>query len=244
MLDALAARGVDVSGCRVAPGRPTGATVVLGNASDRAILTARGTIGDARAADVPPALLARARHLHVGSFFLQPGLAAELPGLFRAARDGGATTSLDPNWDPAEAWDGGFAAAAAETDVLLPNAVECRRLAGLDDVEAAARTLASIAGVEDRVVAVKCGPDGALVVGHDGTIERVAGLAVDAVDTTGAGDSFDAGFLAAWLEGASLAGALRLGVASGSLSTREPGGTDGQPTRAEADAAAALVPSR
>ena len=53
-----------------------------------------------RTGDVPPALLARARHVHVGSYFLQPGLAAELPALFRAAHAAGATTSLDPNWDP------------------------------------------------------------------------------------------------------------------------------------------------
>ena len=80
MLEALADRGVDVSACRVAPGRPTGASVILSNGTDRAILTAIGTIADARAADVPPALLARARHVHAGSYFLQPGLAAELPG--------------------------------------------------------------------------------------------------------------------------------------------------------------------
>ena len=54
--------------------------------------------------------------------------------------------------------------------------------------------------------------------------------AIDAVDTTGAGDAFDAGFLAAWLEGRPLDDALRLAVACGSLSTRASGGTDGQPT--------------
>ena len=124
MLDALAERGVDVSASRVATGRRTGASVILSNGTDRAILTAVETIADVRAGDVPATLLARARHVHVGSFFLQPGLAAELPALFRAAHAAGATTSLDPNWDPSGAWDGGFAAAAAEADVLLPNAGE------------------------------------------------------------------------------------------------------------------------
>lgn len=235
MLEAMADRGVDVSACRVAAGRVTGVSVVLGNGGDRAILTAVGTIDDTRAADVPSELLARARHLHVGSFFLQPGLAAEVPALFRAARAGGATTSLDPNWDPRGIWDGGFRAATAEADVLLPNAAECRLLAGIDDVEAAARSLAM--GPVDRVVVVKCGPDGAIAVRADGAVTRVRALAVDAVDTTGAGDAFDAGFLAAWLEDRSLEDALRLGAACGSLSTRAAGGTEGQPTRAEADAA-------
>jgi sugar/nucleoside kinase (ribokinase family) len=233
MLEAMAARGIDVSACRVVPGRPTGATVVLGNATDRAILTAKGTIADVRAADMPAALLARARHVHVGSYFLQPGLAAEVPSLFRLARAAGATTSIDPNWDPSGTWDGGFKAAATEADVLLPNAKEACRLAGLDDVEAAAMALAG----GTRVVAVKLGAEGGLAVDRDLAVARAPALRVDAVDTTGAGDSFDAGFLAGWLEGLPLVDALRLAVACGSLSTRAPGGTDGQPTRAEAEAA-------
>ena len=243
MLDALAARDVDVSACRVAPGRPTGASVILGNGDDRAILTAMGTIADVRAGDVPPALLARARHVHVGSYFLQPGLAAEVPALFRAAHEAGATTSLDPNWDPSGSWDGGFAAAAAETDVLLPNAAECRALAGTDDVEAAARVLASGAGRPGRTVAVKRGADGAIAIGADGSVARSPALATEAVDTTGAGDAFDAGFLVAWLEGRPLVGALRLAVACGSLSTRAAGGTDGQPSRVEAEAAVLRIPA-
>ena len=237
MLEALADRGVDVSACRVTPDRPTGASVILSNGTDRAILTAIGTIADARASDVPPQLLARARHVHAGSYYLQPGLAAELPGLFRAARAAGATTSLDPNWDPSGAWGGGIAAAAAESDVLLPNAAEASRLTGLDDVAAAARALASSFGGGRRTVAVKRGADGALGIGVDGAETRVAALAVEAVDAIGAGDSFDAGFLAAWIDGQSLDAALRLGVACGSLSTRAAGGTDAQPTRAEAEAA-------
>ncbi len=236
-LEALTDRGVDVSACRVAEGRATGASVILGNGTDRAILTAMGTIADVRAADVPAWLLARARHVHVGSFFLQPELAAEVPALFRAAHAAGATTSLDPNWDPSGAWDGGFRAAAAETDVLLPNAAECRALAGVEDLEAAARALGSVDGAPGRTVAVKRGSDGGLVVGADGAAARASATPADAVDTTGAGDSFNAGFLAAWLDGQPLEDALRLAVACGSLSTRAAGGTDAQPTRTEAVAA-------
>jgi sugar/nucleoside kinase (ribokinase family) len=237
MLEALTARGVEVSACRVSPDRPTGASVILGNATDRAILTATGTIADVRAADVPPALLGRARHVHVGSYFLQPSLGAEVPGLFRAVRAAGATTSLDPNWDPSGAWDLGFAAAATECDVLLPNAAEARALSRLQDVEAAALALAA-RGRDRRgpIVAVKLGADGALGVGRDGVVVRAPASSVRPVDTTGAGDSFDAGFLAAWLEGRPLEACLRFAVACGSLSTLGVGGTDAQPTHAEADA--------
>jgi sugar/nucleoside kinase (ribokinase family) len=244
MLDALAGRGIDVSACRVAAGRPTGASVILGNERDRAILTALGTIADVRASDVPAGLLARARHVHVGSYFLQPGLAADVPALFRAAHAAGATTSLDPNWDPSGRWDSGFAAAAAGADILLPNAAEACRLTGLDDVEAAARALAGGGGPfpgtripGTRIVAVKDGARGGLALGPAGSVVRATALPVTPVDTTGAGDSFDAGFLAAFLAGRSIAAGLALAVACGSLSTRSPGGTDGQPTLEEAEAA-------
>ena len=105
MLDALAGRGIDVAGCRVDPGRPTGASVILGRGDDRAILTAIGTIGDLRAADVPADVVARARHVHVGSLYLQSALRPGLAELLRAARAAGATVSVDPNWDPAGRWD-------------------------------------------------------------------------------------------------------------------------------------------
>ena len=121
--------------------------------------------------------------------------------------------------------------------MLLPNAAECRALAGVEDLEAAALALASVDGAPRRTVAVKDGSAGGLAVGPDGALARAAAIAVDAVDTTGAGDSFNAGFLAAWLDGRPLDAALRLAVACGSLSTRTAGGTDGQPTRAEAEAA-------
>ena len=87
MLDQLASEGVDVSAVAVREDAPTGMTVALSRGGDRAILTALGAMASLTAADVPPSLLARARHVHVSSYFLLadslgPGLAA----LFSAAR--------------------------------------------------------------------------------------------------------------------------------------------------------------
>jgi sugar/nucleoside kinase (ribokinase family) len=241
MLRAMAERGLDTSGCQVAPGRATGASVILGNGADRAILTATGTIGDLRAEDVPDTLLRRARHLHVGSFFLQPHLAAGLADLFRRARVLGLTTSVDPNWDPSGRWDG-FAVALAEADLAFPNAAEACRIAGVEDPVEAARLLATAAGGTPTtgrpVLVVKLGADGAVAASPDGSVVRIAAPTVAPIDTTGAGDTFNAGFLAARLGGRDLAASLRLAVACGSLSTLAVGGTDGQPTLAEADAVA------
>ncbi len=242
MVDAMRGHGLDVSAVRVDPDAPTGASVVLSDGRDRAILTARGTIGSLTAEDVSPALLARARHLHIGSWFLQSGLRPGVRGLLAAARDAGLTTSLDPNWDPDERWDSGLRDLLPGLDVVFPNDAEAIAIGGADDVEAAAVALAR-AGADGRgggpLVVVKRGREGAFIASADGVVESVGAYPVDAADTTGAGDAFDAGFLAGWLEGRSQADTLRLAAISGALSTRAVGGTEGLASRADLDAALA-----
>lgn len=235
MLAAMAERGLATDAVRIDPALPTGASVILTDGRDRAILTAAGTIPRLRVADVSPALVARARHVHAGSLFLLDDARPDLPGLFRRARADGSTTSVDTNWDPRGTWDGGVRAILAETDVFLPNAAEAARLAGTADPETAARTLLAMG---PRVVTVKLGAAGALAAAADGRTARVAAVPVDPVDPTGAGDSFDAGFLAGWLAGRPLEACLAIGAACGALSTRGIGGTSAQPTLAEAEAAA------
>jgi sugar/nucleoside kinase (ribokinase family) len=238
MLDALAGRGIDVAGCRVDPGRPTGASVILGRGDDRAILTAVGTIGDLRAADVPNDVFARARHVHVGSLYLQSALRPDLADLLREASAAGATVSLDPNWDPAGRWDP-IDDVLAHADVCLTNLAEATALTREADPSSAARELASRAG-RDTVVVVKLGAAGALALA-DGVVVRADAPAVEVVDTTGAGDSFDAGFIAAWSAGWPIAACLDLALVCGSASTRRAGGVDGQPTLAEARSLAAEI---
>ncbi|MGE5227997.1 MAG: carbohydrate kinase family protein, partial [Planctomycetaceae bacterium] len=229
MREQLDARGVDTRGLVMDPIRPTGLTVVFSRPEDRAMLTRTGTIADLRAELVDPGLLASARHVHVSSYFLQAGLAPDLAGLFDEARAAGASTSVDPNWDPSETWDHGLLTLLERTDVFVPNLIEATRIARTSDVEAAAVQLASRA----RIVAVKAGEDGAIAAAGEDVV-RVPASRGPVLDTTGAGDAFDAGFLAAWLDGASLERALALANACGALSTRAVGGVGGQPTMDEA----------
>ncbi|MEU9228855.1 carbohydrate kinase family protein [Streptomyces massasporeus] len=234
--DRLAARGVDVDALRLDDCLPTPLTVCVTRGEDRAIVTAPGTLSAVSADDVPERLLTSARHVHAASFFLMPRLAAGLADLFRTARDAGASTSLDTNDDPSGRWDTGtLAAVLAHTDVLLPNAREACRLAGLPEgigqPGLAARALAR----RVPLVAVKNGADGALC--DDGTtVHTTTGIRVTPHDTVGAGDSFDAGFLAARLNDRSAEEALAVAAVCGALSTRHPGGTDAQPTWDEAQA--------
>jgi sugar/nucleoside kinase (ribokinase family) len=229
MLAALAERGVDVSGVVVRGGASTGVTVVLVRGSDRAMLTAPGTISELSAEHVDRRLLRAARHVHVSSYFLHDGLRPGLADLLREAREAGASTSVDPNWDPSEQWDGGLLDLLGEITILFVNAEEAMRLARTGDVEEAARAFSR----RGTVVVVKLGAKGALAVAGDHVLRSPA-VAVEEVDAVGAGDSFDAGFLAGHLAGRRLEETLRLATACGALSMRAAGGTAAQPTLAEA----------
>jgi sugar/nucleoside kinase (ribokinase family) len=221
--------GVDTGGMVVDASAQTGVTVVLSGSADRAILTMPGTIAALDADRLDRSLVAAARHVHVSSYYLQRVLAPALPELFGSVRASGTTTSVDPNWDPSGGWDAGLTDLLDSVDVFLPNAIEATRVARTSDLEGAVRSLAERA----KLVVVKNGDRGALA--FDGErLRQVDGHATDAVDTTGAGDSFDAGFLAAWLRGASIDEALALANACGSLSTRAIGGVDAQPSMEEA----------
>ena len=224
MLEEMRKRTVDTSPVIVDPLLSTGLTVILNKGDDRAMLTFPGAIGALRADEIPDDLLRRARHLHVASYFLQDALRPGLPDLFRRARALGLTTSLDTNYDPTERWEG-LDQLLPLTDVFLPNATEACALTGVPDVEEAAARLARIV----RVVAVKLRAEGALGVQGE-QMARVPSLPVAVVDTVGAGDNFDAGFLYGYLHGWPLERALRLGTVCGALSTRAAGGVAGQPT--------------
>jgi sugar/nucleoside kinase (ribokinase family) len=229
VLAELGRRGVDTGACRVEEGRPTGLSVVISRGEDRAILTAVGAMDALDAAEVSDDLLARAEHLHVTSPALQPRLGAGLPDLFARARAVGLTTSLDPGWDPAGEWDAALGDALAATDVFLPNAAEAARITGVEDPEEALAALAT----RVPTVAIKLGADGAIAARGEERARAAApviGEGTAPVDTTGAGDSFAAGFLRAGREGLSLTDQLRVAVACGSLSTHALGGVAAQPT--------------
>lgn len=229
MRESLEARGVDIGGVVVREGVPTGVSVVLARPGDRGTYTVPGTIGDLSGAEIDGSLIGNARHVHASAYFLQRSLAPDLPGLFHRARSAGATTSLDPNWDPDETWDGGLRQLLPLVDLFLPNGEEATRISGADDADTACEVLAKRSGT----VAVKLGVGGGLARRGD-EIARVPRIEVAIVDTTGAGDAFDAGFVYGVLHRWPLARTLSLANACGALSCRAIGGVDGQATLDEA----------
>ncbi len=228
MLDEMSKRNVDVSRVIVRNDGQTGLSVILNQGGDRAILTHSGLIAELRASDVADDLLRQAKHLHVASYFLQTKLQPDLPALFKRARSLGLTTSLDTNYDPSEKWLG-FDELLAVTDVFLPNEAEAKSLTGAEDVDEAANGLR----VRVEAFAIKLGKDGALGISKSQRV-RMNSIPVKVVDTVGAGDSFDAGFIYGFLRGWELEKTLRLACVCGALSTQQTGGTNGQPTLDEA----------
>jgi sugar/nucleoside kinase (ribokinase family) len=252
MLGQLSAEGVDTAPVAVRADAATGMTVALSAGGDRAILTATGAVATLTARDVPPAVLMRARHVHVSSYFLVadslgPGLAA----LLEAVRAGGAGTSLDTNWDPAQRWrDERLTAALAHVSLLLPNEAEALHLAGgalglaggALGLPGGALGLGGAATLEQAASALTAaGPRLVVKLGARGALCAVgarhylaAPPPVTVADTTGAGDCFNAGVIAGLLSGEDLPSAVALGCAVGAASTRAPGGTAAAPDLATA----------
>lgn len=228
MLEEMQKRDVDISNVIVRKDGQTGLSVILSSGVDRAILTHMGLIAALQKSDIPDALLRQTRHLHVASYFLQTDLQTGLPDLFRCARELGLTTSLDTNYDPSEKWIG-FDELLSVTNVFLPNKKEAVSLSGKENIELAADRL----GSRVEALAVKLGVEGALSISRSQKV-RVASIPVKVVDTVGAGDSFDAGFLYGYLHNWGLAKSLRLACVCGALSTQKAGGTEAQPTLEEA----------
>lgn len=221
-LERMAESGVDLSHVvYVEDATSTGVTVLLHHGGPRRILTYPGTMSGMTRNDLDFDYLASARHFHLSSLFLQRELAPALPALFRELKSAGLTISLDTNDDPEDKWDGVLDELLNHVDVFLPNEDEICRITRCSTVEESLKVLAS------RVpcIAVKCSSRGALIQAGS-QLWRVPPIAVTPVDTIGAGDSFDAGFLYAYLRQLSPEQCGAAGNVTGALSTLKTGGTE------------------
>ena len=221
-LERLQQGGVDVSCVRRVPGSTTtGLTVILHHEAWRNILTYSGTIAETCWDDLDLDYLGDSRHFHFSSYYLQRGLRPHVRELFQSLKSKGLTISLDTNDDPDDRWEGGLHEVLRYVDVFLPNEREACKAAGTEDLEGAIQKLSKVV----PLVVVKVGRKGAIAQRGG---ERFASPAqeVVAVDTVGAGDSFDAGFLHEYVKGSDLPTCLASGNRAGALSTTRPGGTE------------------
>jgi sugar/nucleoside kinase (ribokinase family) len=225
-LAALRAEGVSTRHVSRDEGLKTGVTVSLSTREDRALVTYLGATAALSYDHINLAWLKAHNHLHMTSYFLQTRLRPSFPQILREARELGLSTSFDPNSDPSHAWSDGIRDVLAYTDVLFLNENEALQLTRARNVGESLKTLSK----EVPCAVIKLGARGAVTV-KDREIISARGFKVEPADTTGAGDSFAAGFVSSWLRGRSIAECLRAANACGALSTSRMGGTAGQPTR-------------
>jgi sugar/nucleoside kinase (ribokinase family) len=221
--DALRTAGVSIENLLVSS-RPTGATIVLSTPHDRALVTHLGAIADLGYDDLPPELFLGSRHLHLTSYFLQERLRPDFPRLMREAKSAGLSVSFDPNSDPSQNWSPEVWEVMRAADVVFMNESEAHALTGVGSTQEALRIIAG----RTSCAVVKQGRAGATAV-HGTEKVHVGAFPVNVIDTTGAGDSFAAGFVHGMLTRRSLRDCLVLANAAGALSATGVGGTAAQP---------------
>lgn len=236
-VSSLAEAGVDVSRMRSVQDEATVMVIVIVQPNGERLIYVWPPRGGAHAEldrSTAVSAVGDARWLHVSGICLRVSPAREaLLSAMEHARQVGATVSLDlnlrlENWG----WEEGFRdvarAAIDRADVVLGAAVdEISALAGIADPVEAAAVLAG----DERTVIARAGEHGA--AGHRrGVVTSAPGFDIDVADTVGAGDAFNAGFIAARLEGAGLEDALRWGNGVAAL-TISKSGARSTPSRSE-----------
>jgi sugar/nucleoside kinase (ribokinase family) len=218
----LSEAGVDLSRMKQGVGQTsTGLTVVLPQLDHRYMLTYPGTMFEMQYSDIDLDYLRTARHFHLSSFFLHRALRPRIGDLFRQAKEAGLTTSLDTNDDPENEWAQDLLEVLKYVDVFLPNEREAMKIARTEDFSKALDLLAGFA----KVVAVKRGS--AVATCRSGDEEwNLAPPSVKVVDDVGAGDTFDSGFIHAYLLGAKLEDCLAFANLAAAYSVTKAGGTE------------------
>lgn len=211
------------------PVRPEGTTLSVGIThpdGERTFFTTRGHLARLSLADVLSVLdgpaLSGGYTLLCGSF-LTDDLTADYPAFFDWSDRYGIAVALDTGW-PLEGWTEANKSAArgwlSRCRIAIMNEVESTTLTDTDDPATAAKALRALMP-DGATVVIKRGPDGAIALGSDGMLLSQAAPAVTVVDTIGAGDVFNAGFLAALARDEPLAACLKAGtdLASHAIST-------------------------
>ena len=220
-LERLGESGVDLSRVRKFAGKLTGLTVILPQQAKRYILTYPGTMFEMKFEDLDLEYIFSAKHFHLSSYFLQRALRPRISELFREAKRAGLTTSLDTNDDPEDEWALDLLQVLPYVDVLLPNEQEACRMARKNNPDEAAEFLAT----KVALVVIKRGAKGVVARRGSETFTAMP-QKIEATDSVGAGDSFDAGFLHKFVRGAGIEECLAYGNLTGALSVTRSGGTE------------------
>ncbi|MER6947289.1 carbohydrate kinase family protein [Nonomuraea sp. NPDC000554] len=211
LLAVLAKRGVDVSRLVRRPGEQTAASILpIRPDGGRPSFHVPGANLGVTLADLDEAALRGARAIHLGGVDVTFGLGdPAFFALLDSVRAAGTIVTMDFLSEMPDLL-GMARAFLPHVDHVLPNEAQALLMTGAETVEDAARALLAQG---PRAVLVTLGAEGSLVVTADGA-ERVPALKTEAVDTTGCGDAYCAGFVTGLLHGQDVLTAARWGTAA------------------------------
>ena len=234
--DSLKARGVDTSYLIRNGKTATGATICMSYGEDRANLTYQGAMDIMGYDDINLDVFKETKHIHLSSLFMQSALLRDIDRVLAKAAENGVTVSLDTQWDPVEKWEMDWKKVLPLVTIFLPNEKELMALTGTSDVEEA---IAAVLPYIGNAMVVKMGSKGSLLVKKDGSRNLLPSfLNKDVVDAIGAGDSFNSGFISAFVAGHSLEECQRNGNLTGAINTTAAGGTGAFTSRQAAETCA------
>jgi len=219
--NSLKNKNVDTSQVITSKEFKTGATIVLNYDQDRANVTYAGAMNDLTIDDIDFKFIAKARHLHFSSIFMQPGIKKSIPQIFRKAKEMGLTTSIDPQWDPEEKWDIDLKNIMPYLDIFMPNIKELEFISRTEGIENCIQKLKPL----PKQLIIKNGSDGALLWDGKNLHKQNIFENKQIIDCIGAGDSFNAGFINKFVSGKTIDECLEFGALTGAISTTAAGGT-------------------
>lgn len=226
-IEKLQQRGVDTRYVKVDPAMQTGVTLSLSTEKDRALLTYLGAIPHLNMDLLPEEMYEQADLIHFGSYFLQDDMRDHWKTVFKKATERGISTSFDTGWDLHNQWYESQISELMEwTTLFIPSEDELMQIYATDQLEDAILKLPA----KHNTVAVKCGSKGAVMIDEQGN--RIMGepFKVTPIDTTGAGDSFNAGLIYSYLAGSSREEMMQFACACGALATLRIGGASAAPS--------------
>lgn len=224
ILEEFAGRHVDTQLLEVSKTLKTGISISFTNEKDRSFLTMRGTNENLDISRASLDAVAQARHIHVTGYAGSRNHDVYLAFLKEVKEKTDTTVSLDMGWDSSGEWKREVYELFPLVDVLFMNETEAIHYGRKDTAEEAGLSFAQ----HCPVVVIKLGAKGSVAFA-DGTCHRKERYRVNAVDTTGAGDSFNAGFIYGYLRGRSIPECLCCGNGCGALSVTALGGNAGFP---------------
>lgn len=218
----LAAKGVNTSMLIKSENHSSGATICLNYHEERANITYQGAMDFMELSDINKEIFQLTKHIHLSSVFMQSGIKKDLIEILTYARDNNVTTSLDPQWDPTEKWDFDYERILPLLNVFLPNETELKLITNSQTLDEAIQKIIPFIGI----CVVKLGRKGSLLLQKGQTPMLLdAFINNNVIDAIGAGDSFNAGFIHAFVNRETAETAQFVGNLTGAINTTAAGGT-------------------